>query len=192
MMASEALTDALTGGFADAPTEAARAFRAAMNAMAFPGRIQPITGGQGPAPLSPAAATLLLTLCDPETPLYLAGAHDTQAVRDWVTFHTGAPLAGASEAMFAVGNWDALQPVSAFAIGTSEYPDRSATLIVESAALEQAGSTLTGPGIKETAAFSLPEPEVFAANAARFPLGWDAYFTCGDRLAALPRSTKVS
>ena len=183
---------ALKGAFADAPVEAARVFRSALNAMARPGRIETVTGAEPPAPLSIAAGCVLLTLCDPETPLYLAGAHDTQAVRDWVTFHTGAPLVGPSEAMFAVGNWGALQPVSAFAIGTSEYPDRSATLIVESPVLEAAGSTLTGPGIKETASFSLPEPDVFAANAARFPLGWDAYFTCGDRLAALPRSTKVS
>ena len=101
--------EALDGGFADAPIEAARAFRAAMNVMARPGRIERLAGALPPAPLSPAAGTLILTLCDPETPVHLAGTHDTAALRDWITFHTGAPLVGAREAMFAVGAWQALQ-----------------------------------------------------------------------------------
>ena len=48
----------LEGGFTNAPVDAAHAFRAAMNAMARPGRIEAIAGGQGPAPISAAAATL--------------------------------------------------------------------------------------------------------------------------------------
>ena len=187
------MTDAatLTGGFADAPVDASHAFRAAMNAMARPGTIHAISGGQAPAPVSPAAATLLLTLCDGETPLHLAGAHDCPAVRAWVTFHTGAPLVGPEAAMFALGTWAALQPVDAFAIGTPDYPDRSATLIVDGAELASTGSTLTGPGIRDSIGFALPDPAVFARNAARFPLGWDCYFTSGAHLAALPRSTRI-
>ena len=56
--------DALTGGFADAPRDAARAFRAALNALARPGRIEMLAGAVPPAPLSVAAGTLLLTLAD--------------------------------------------------------------------------------------------------------------------------------
>jgi alpha-D-ribose 1-methylphosphonate 5-triphosphate synthase subunit PhnH len=41
------------------------------------------------------------------------------------------------------------------------------------------------------AALSLPEVAAFQANARAFPLGLDFLFTCGDRLAALPRSTRV-
>ena len=181
----------LIGGFTDAPIQAAHAFRAAMTAMARPGTIHDITGGQAPAPVSPAAATLLLTLCDAETPLCLAGAHDCEAVRAWVTFHTSAPFVAPEHAMFALGTWDALQPVDAFATGTPEYPDRAATLIVDGADLANAGSTLTGPGIRESIRFALPDPAAFARNAARFPLGWDCYFTSGARLAALPRSTRI-
>ena len=33
--------------------------------------------------------------------------------------------------------------------------------------------------------------EAFRANRALFPLGFDTLFTCGDRLAGLPRSTIV-
>jgi alpha-D-ribose 1-methylphosphonate 5-triphosphate synthase subunit PhnH len=38
---------------------------------------------------------------------------------------------------------------------------------------------------------TLPEVAAFRANRALFPLGLDFFFTCGDRLAALPRSTVV-
>jgi len=185
------LDNALIGGFADAPVDAARAFRAALNAMARPGMIEAVTGAAAPAPVSPAASVLLLTLCDAETPIWLAPGHDTQDVRDWIAFHIGAPMAAPDEAMFALGGWQGLTPLSAFAIGTPEYPDRSATLIVEMDALENTGATLTGPGIKENASLNLPDIAPFQTNRALFPLGLDFYFTCGDQLAGLPRSTIV-
>ena len=93
--------------------------------------------------------------------------------------------------MFAVGDWAALMPLAAYPVGTPEYPDRSATLIVESAELGD-GATLRGPGIQDTHSLNLPEIEAFQANQALFPLGLDFIFTCGDQLAALPRSTEVS
>ena len=83
---------AFGGGFSDAPLASARAFRAAMSAMARPGRIEAIQGATPPGPLSAAAGALLLTLCDPDTGLFLAGNVDTPEVRGWLRFHTGAPL----------------------------------------------------------------------------------------------------
>jgi alpha-D-ribose 1-methylphosphonate 5-triphosphate synthase subunit PhnH len=182
---------ALQGGFSDAPMDSAAAFRAAMEAMARPGRLQEVTGATPPEGLSVAAAVLLLTLVDRTTPLHLAPGHDGAAVRDWITFHCGAPLVAAEAAVFALGAWEALMPVSRFAIGTPEYPDRAATLIIEMPELRADGVTLTGPGIQTTAALNLPEPGVFAENHALFPLGWDAFFTYGSHLAALPRSTRI-
>ena len=183
---------ALEGGFAEAPQQSAQAFRGAMTAMARPGTLVTLEGAMPPAPLSPAAGALLLTLCDTTTPLHLAGRFDTEAARAWVTFHCGAPLVGATEAEFALGDWQGLAPLSRYGIGTSDYPDRSATLIVEVDRLEARGATLSGPGIRETAALSLPEVAAFQANSALFPLGLDFYFTKGTQAAALPRSTKVS
>jgi len=183
--------ETLEGGFANAPIEAALAFRAAMSAMSRPGGIETLTGAQPPAPLSVAAGTLALTLFDPETPVHLAGAADCAPVRDWLAFHTGAPIVEAEAAMFALGPWDALHPLDRFAIGTPEYPDRSVTMIVEMPALEATGARLTGPGIKDHAALSLPETPAFQRNAALFPLGLDFFFTHADRVAALPRTTKV-
>jgi len=180
----------LSGGFRDAPVEAAHAFRAAMEAMARPGLIQTVRGALPPAPLSVAAGVLLLTLADPTTPVHLASSHDSEGVRDWLAFHTGAPLVAAEKAVFAVGTWEAL-PVARLPVGTAEYPDRSATLIVEVAALVAEGARLTGPGIRGAAHLSLPEVAAFRANRALYPLGFDTFLTCGDRLAALPRSTVV-
>ncbi|AYE85615.1 phosphonate C-P lyase system protein PhnH [Sulfitobacter sp. D7] len=184
-------TLSLTGGFRDAPKDAAFAFRAVMNAMAKPGEINSVTGAEPPAGLSIAAGVVLLTLCDPETPLYLAPSLDRPELRDWITFHTGAPFVPASAAQFALGTWAEL-PLSDFPLGTAAYPDRSATLIVEVDDLQANGATLTGPGIKGRTALSLPDRAAFQQNAALFPRGLDFIFTCGDRLAALPRSTKVS
>ena len=189
-MTADVLTS-LSGGFAEAPVQSARAFRALMEAMARPGTIHRVDGAQPPAPLSPAAGVALLVLADGTTPLHLAGDADCPAVRDWVAFHIGAPLVGAEAAAFALGRWSALQPVSRFRIGQPDYPDRSAMLIVELDRLENRGAMLTGPGIETVAHLGLPETEAFRANRALFPLGFDTIFTCGDHLAALPRSCRV-
>jgi len=185
------ITDSLSGAFADPATEAARAFRAILDAMARPGRIVAVAGATAPAPASPALAAVLLTLADDTTPVHLAGAHDTPAVRDWLRFHAGAPLAGRGAAVFAVGTWSSLAPLGDYALGTADYPDRSATLIVEMDSLTPHGARLTGPGIETEARLSLPDLAPFQANAARFPLGLDFILTCGDQLAALPRTTRV-
>lgn len=183
--------DALAGGFADPPVDAAHAFRAALSALSRPGQIVTVAGANPPAPLSVAAGVLVLTLVDGTTPLHLAGAHDCAELRDWITFHTGAPLVGAANAMFALGDWAALQPLGRFSTGTSEYPDRAATLIVEMPTLAATGARLSGPGIQGGARLSLPEVVAVAENHARYPLGWDAFLTAGDQLAGLPRSTRV-
>jgi alpha-D-ribose 1-methylphosphonate 5-triphosphate synthase subunit PhnH len=181
----------LEGGFEHAAIDAAYAFRSVMNAMAKPGQIVTLKGAQPPAPLSRAAGVVVLTLCDPETPIYLAPGLDTPDLRDWITFHTGAPIGAAGQAQFAIGGWDALA-LADLPLGSAAYPDRSATVIVEMDVLAPMGATLRGPGIKDSAALSLPETAAFQHNAGLFPRGLDFIFTCGDRLAALPRTTKVS
>lgn len=183
---------ALSGGFMDAPVQSAHAFRAVMNALARPGRIETLAGAAPPAPLSPAAGAVILTLCDGETPVHLAGACDCLEVRDWITFHTGVPFATPETCAFAIGRWEALMPLARFRIGTPEYPDRAATLIVEVEQLAPDGATLEGPGIAGQSSLSLPEIAAFQANASQFPLGLDFFFTSGARIAGLPRSTKVS
>jgi alpha-D-ribose 1-methylphosphonate 5-triphosphate synthase subunit PhnH len=184
-------TQTLEGGFSNPALQSAAAFRGVMEAMARPGTLQSVQGAAAPAPLSAAAGAVLLTLCDTETPLHLAQGVDTPALRSWIAFHTGAPIVDPSDCQFALGHWGDLMPLSTYPIGTSEYPDRSATLIVEMPELTQSGATLKGPGIKTQATLSLPCIQTFQDNAAQFPLGVDFIFTCGDTLAALPRTPEV-
>jgi len=96
---------------------------------------------------------------------------------------------------------DALPPLDAFDLGSDEYPDRSATLVVEVAGLAAGKSggtalTLSGPGIAGSAALTVDRlPDGFQAQrtalAPLFPRGLDVVLTCGDRLAALPRTTRA-
>lgn len=183
---------ALEGAFADVSRDAARAFRICLNVMARPGMVEQLDGATPPAPLSTAAGTLLLTLCDGETPIHLAGAHDIAPVRDWITFHTNAPIVtDRADAVLALGTWPALLPLHGYPVGSDEYPDRSATLIVEMDQTETRSALLKGPGIRDTAQLSLPEIEAFRDNHTLFPCGLDFFFTAQDQIAGLPRSSKV-
>ncbi|WP_027235347.1 phosphonate C-P lyase system protein PhnH [Leisingera caerulea] len=191
-MRLETRNAAYAGGFSNPPVDAAHAFRAAMNAMARPGQVQDITGAAPPDGISVAAGSLLLTLCDPETGVYLAPGTDSGALRGWLAFHTGAPVVAAEQADFALGSWEALMPLDRFRIGTPEYPDRSATLIVETPGFAAPNVVLSGPGIKDKARMQLPELTAFQNNTALYPLGMDFFFTAGAQVAALPRSTRIT
>ncbi len=175
----------MRAAFANPSAESARAFRSIMTAMARPGTVHAL---DAPAPegLSPAAAAVLLVLADGTTPVW------TRTGTDWLVFHTGAPIAAdRGGAVFAVGTWDALMPLSDWSVGTPDYPDRSATLIVEVETLDGPGTRLTGPGIETEITLPLPDAALLAANAALYPLGLDLILTCRDRIAALPRSTRI-
>lgn len=185
----------LTPGFADPVPDAQSCFRALLEAMARPGRVQRIKAlPEAPVPLAPAAAAALLTLADAETPVWTDGGPAAEA---WLRFHAGCPLvAGPGDAAFllAVGGMPALASLEA---GTEEEPHRSATLILQVAALEQGeGWHLSGPGIEHVHRLrveGLPPGFLaeWSANAARFPRGADLLLCAGTRLAALPRTTRI-
>ncbi len=180
----------LTGGFSDPAIDAAKGFRAIMNAMARPGKIETLTGTQPPKGISVAAATVLCTLADHDTGIALFGLENEAEIRSWLTFHTNAPFVAAEDAHFALGPWEKL-PIAQFPTGTPEYPDRSTTVIVEQSHLANTGSRLTGPGIKSEILLNLPPSDVFRSNAQLFPQGLDFILTCKDQVAALPRSSRV-
>ena len=188
-------------GFGDAVAQPQEVFRIAMQAMACPGSSFRVNAGlKPPAPLNGAAAALLLTLCDFETTVWLDGAlSDTPGVAEFVRFHTGARLvdAPADAAYAVVSNAEHMLPLTCFAQGTAEYPDRSATLILQVAELKAAGWKLEGPGIQDHRLFAAsPLPSDFArqakANRALFPCGIDMFFVTDLGLAALPRSTRLT
>ncbi len=193
-------TTAFASGFADPVFDSQMVFRAVLEAMACPGRIAPIaTMLEPPLPLLPTSASVLLALADYETSIWLDEALErAPAVGDFLRFHTGARLArNRREADFAVvAGPESLLPLTAFAQGTPEYPDRSTTAIVQVETLANDGWQLHGPGIPDRTAFrAAPLPvdftEQFAANRARFPCGVDLIFVTTTEMAALPRSTRI-
>jgi alpha-D-ribose 1-methylphosphonate 5-triphosphate synthase subunit PhnH len=192
---------AIAGGLSEPVLDPQRAFRIALDALARPGGIARLsTTISPPPPLLPTSASLLLALADYETSIWLDDAlSSTPAVGDFLRFHTGAPLVRACrDAEFAViAVPERIPPLTSFAQGTPEYPDRSTTLIVQVDTLVGAGWQLSGPGILGGTAFRaapLPAdfPSQLAANRARFPCGVDLMFVTRSEIAALPRSTRIT
>jgi len=188
----------LAPGFSDPGHDAQRLFRAVLDAFAHPGRIMSLPDPPaGPGTISPATAAYLLTLVDRDTPLWLAPEFERPAVRDFVRFHTGAPIvARRDEAVFAVLAHDTAS-LDGFAIGTDLYPDRSATLVIEVPVLGAgAARRWRGPGIDGQAAVTVGGLgadfwQAWADNHALFPCGVDIVFAAGSQLLALPRSIAV-
>jgi alpha-D-ribose 1-methylphosphonate 5-triphosphate synthase subunit PhnH len=192
----------LAPGFSDPVLASQAVFRTVMEAMARPGSIAEIDVAIAPpAPLGTAAAALALTLLDFETPFWLDPAlAAAPEVDGWLKFHTGARrTADPASAAFAFVVQPAAMPgFDAFSLGSSEYPDGSTTVVLEVETLtDDDAFRLTGPGIKGSRSLAAaPLPPDFAArmaeNRARFPRGVDLVLTCGQRLAALPRSIHLS
>jgi alpha-D-ribose 1-methylphosphonate 5-triphosphate synthase subunit PhnH len=177
-------------------------FRAVLDAMASPGSVRPLAATIGaPLPFANAAAAVALTLCDHDTPVWLdAALRDADPVCAWLRLHCGCRLVPEPrEAAFCfVSVPRGLPGIEAFGLGTSDYPDRSATIVIQVESL-RAGPplALSGPGIRDTQvlhATGLPEdmPARLVANRALFPRGVDFILASGDEIAALPRSVRLA
>jgi len=188
-------------GFADPVTSAQSTFRAVLDAAARPGSLQIITAQVlPPAPLSPGAAALALTLCDQDTPVWLDEAlRANPAVADWLRFHCGTRIVEEpSGASFAFAARPAqLPPFEQFNLGSDAYPDRSTTIVLQVESFDAGPAlALTGPGIRGEASLrAAPLPAEFAerliANRSAFPRGVDLLLVAADRVAALPRSVRL-
>ncbi|MBO6900504.1 MAG: phosphonate C-P lyase system protein PhnH [Rhizobiaceae bacterium] len=194
--------DSVGGAFAEPVFGAQGTFRRIMEAMARPGTLQTLIDlPTPPAPLSPSAGAIALTLCDHDTPVWLDTALTvSEAVGSWLAFHTGAPIVRtSSEAHFVFSSNPAeLIALENFAQGSHEYPDRSATIIMQVAGFDAGDSLrLTGPGIRGHADIApAPLPRHFAEqwkqNRARFPRGVDILLAGPDAVCGLPRSTRIN
>jgi alpha-D-ribose 1-methylphosphonate 5-triphosphate synthase subunit PhnH len=176
-------------------------FRALMDALARPGTVKPLVPAAGaPSPLTAAAAAVALALLDYETPVWLdAPLAQSPQLTDWIRLHAGAPVTSdPRQAAFAfISDAAHAPPFDGFSLGTPEYPDRSATLVLQ---VEGFGNgqrlLLSGPGIPDMRSFSAqPLPQDFqarlAANRALFPRGVDLILVSPDAVAALPRSVAL-
>jgi alpha-D-ribose 1-methylphosphonate 5-triphosphate synthase subunit PhnH len=190
----------LAPGFDDPVQQSQQAFRALLDAMARPGRVTTVETETGhPEGLAPALAAALLTLADLDTPVWLGPGFDTDAMKTWLRFHSGAPLAAKpDQAAFALLDAAKMPALETFSFGTDESPERGATLLIQVPGLTGANAmTWCGPGIKESVSmpFCGVDQTIWrqrAALAIEFPRGVDLYLGCGRDLVALPRSTAIS
>jgi alpha-D-ribose 1-methylphosphonate 5-triphosphate synthase subunit PhnH len=191
----------LSAGFTDKVLSAQSTFRSVMEAMARPGSVQRVAAEVGAAAgLMPAVAAIALTLCDHDTPVWLDPQLAAKGVAEWLKFHTVAPVTAASaDASFAlVTDAAALPALDSFALGSSEYPDRSTTVILQVESLSGGRAyDLRGPGIDGVAtlnAMIAPDDlfERLAVNASLFPRGIDVVLVHGDALVAIPRTTRLA
>jgi len=189
----------LGAGFDSPALASQQVFRAALEALARPGRIARVDAlREAPGELEPAACALALALLDQDTTLWLSPALAAGQAGAYLRFHTGCGLAdGAAAADFAIVEAHELPPFDAFAGGSEDYPDRSATVVVQVGELREGeGWTLAGPGIKATTrirAGGLPADFAsrWKANGALFPRGVDVFLACGRELCGLPRTTRI-
>ncbi|MEO3431291.1 phosphonate C-P lyase system protein PhnH [Pelagibius sp. CAU 1746] len=193
-------TAELRPGLADPVHDSQHIFRGLLTALAHPGRPVTLPGDvAGPEPLDPATAAAALTLLDYDTPLWIDWIADTPPLRAYLKFHCGCPLVERSrDAAFAlVSDPEHMPRLTVFAQGVDQYPDSSASLLLQVPSLEDGPAvTLKGPGIRDTAVIrpaGLPDWfwNDWRLNAAQFPLGVDIFFTCGRTVIGLPRGIQA-
>ncbi|QVW24923.1 phosphonate C-P lyase system protein PhnH [Pseudomonas hormoni] len=187
----------LQPAFTDPVLDAQRGFRAALKALAGPGLTQTLHATPTLEGLAPATYALCLALLDVDTPLWLAPSFDTPLIRANLAFHCGCPLTANREtARFALLAAEDLLDLSGFEHGNDRYPDQSCTLLVQLPDLRGgAGLVWKGPGIETAHAVALPVAEGFWSERERrneFPRGLDLFFTAGQDLIGLPRSTRIT
>jgi alpha-D-ribose 1-methylphosphonate 5-triphosphate synthase subunit PhnH len=191
----------MEGGFSDPVFDAQRVFDSIMNAMARPGSIAEIEIlASAPEPLFPTTSAILATLCDTDTSVWFDSANESSAFGEWLSFQTGAMLVYEREmADFAiVCNLDEMPNLGSFSQGTQEYPDRSATLIIQVKSIGSGAElSLRGPGIKSTTGLLIEGiSSNFVAqwqiNRKAFPLGVDVILASPSTFVCLPRTVRLS
>jgi alpha-D-ribose 1-methylphosphonate 5-triphosphate synthase subunit PhnH len=187
-------------GLAEPVQERQGIFRRALHALSRPGEIVEVEcRAELPAGLQQAAGALLLVLLDQDTRLWLAPSLAGERVADYFRFHTGCLLVKRPvEADVAlIGGVKELPRLTSFAIGTEEYPERSSTVVLQVESLaSSAGWTLQGPGIPDRSTFAASGLDTrfvreWGELQRLFPRGIDLFFACDDRLAGLPRTTRI-
>ena len=191
---------AITPGFSDSVLESQTIFRRALHALSRPGEIVDIDcRAELPKGLHRAAGGLLLVLLDQDTRLWLAPSVASERIATYFRFHTGCTLVRRHVEADVVlcGAAGELPRLASFALGTEDYPERSATVVIQvERLLSSGGWTLRGPGIAERSTFApsgLDERFVrqWSELHTLFPRGIDIFLASGNQLAGLPRTTQI-
>lgn len=189
----------LQPAFASAVHNAQHGFRRLLKAMSEPGIIVVLPQlKHGWPPLNPATTSVLLTLVDNDTAIWLSDALSHDLVRQNLRLHTGAPIVEQPRhSLFAVADHTlSAQELGALPQAPSLSPGNSVTLILQLPGLSGGRMLrLTGPGIQEERMIAPQLPECitdeFTDRPHAFPTGIDVILTCDDRALAIPGSTLV-
>ena len=177
-------------------------FRAMLEALSRPGiSVQvPALGVEGPDALPQEVLTLLVSICDHDTPIWLEQPLRAAPLARWLAFHCSAPTTvDPIQASFAVlrGSSARSAMLDQFAQGDVRYPERSTTVIFTCDDLTAgAPIALTGPGVEARLTIrpsGLPGDflALAQANHEMFPRGVDILLVSGAQMVGLPRSTKL-
>lgn len=185
-------------GFKDPVHNAQETFRALLDALARPGRVQTTASLTPPEGLNPSCAAACLTLLDLETTVWLQPGM-AESARAWLLFHTGCRFTDQTQkADFALINDMATMPnLEDFSWGTAAYPEASTSLLIQLPTLEGAQSVaLQGPGILDTITLQTPLGSDFwqqwQAMTAHYPLGLDAWCFADRQVLGLPRTARLA
>ncbi|MDN0118039.1 phosphonate C-P lyase system protein PhnH [Yersinia frederiksenii] len=173
-------------------------FRRILKALSEPGVLVALPHSTGWQPLNPATTSLLLTLVDQETPLFLDEFLNSDTAQQNVRFHTGAPLTACNRtACFALFSPQITEKQLADCPAGNELsPEHSVTVIIQTDSLHQGTPLrLRGPGIEHDRRVAPCLPAVvlnyLLNRPVAFPAGIDFLLTCGGNLMAIPRTTHV-
>jgi len=185
-------------------------FRALLDSMSFPGRIntlEPVDFSPSPS-LNKASALVAFALLNGDVSFHLVNMTDEDTT--YLASYTRARAVPIGEATFVFARGaetpDALEGAPC---GTLAYPDTGATIVIQVDALSNeplSGGlkvTIAGPGAGPSASVYLKSinPDFLLALQARnaeFPLGIDAIVTCDDgksgpaRVLGIPRTARLS
>jgi len=168
--------------------------------MSRPGKIETISLEIGaPSSLHTATAAVVLSLFDLSTPFWVDPSISCTDLVEYIGFQTGARSTEAPTiATFAIvgGNTGSIN-WNSFATGTPDYPDRSTTIIIQVDDLQEDGPVrLSGPGIETEHRLTVTGIDAGfwqsrQHNTALYPLGTDAILVAQNKIACLPRTTRV-
>ncbi|WP_199179911.1 phosphonate C-P lyase system protein PhnH [Chromobacterium sinusclupearum] len=177
--------------------QAQQTFRAVLSTMAEPLLPQALPALPPALPgLKAATAALLYTLADQDVRVWLPALPSASV--DSLRFHTGMRLTDLPEEadFIVIAQGMPLPDLASLKAGSAEYPDRSATLLIEVASFAEDQVEGSGPGFaapRRFGAAGLPSGfwTEWQRNHARFPLGVDAMLISDTHVAGLPRSARI-
>jgi alpha-D-ribose 1-methylphosphonate 5-triphosphate synthase subunit PhnH len=197
----------IPAGFANDFHTSQMVFRTALKALSYPGKLHTLEH-DAPVPneTNPVIGGLLLALLDSETSLWSSNSMTMNFALDWLKFHTDcAVFKTTEEADFLwIKNIRDLPNLKKCKLGSDQYPDKSATCLIEVPNLNKKSPwryKLKGPGIKfeeklEIQGWDEEDYHDFLSfwneNNRLFPCGIDVFLSDGQYILGLPRTTHLA